>query len=251
MNFLSVEQYNKLAYVYDYLVQGVDFEEWIEYIEKIILNKGANVKNIADIACGTGNTIIPFASRGYKTAGVDLSLQMLTRAREKTKNKGLSINFYQQDMTELNLPEFYDLITCFHDGVNYLINLNDLKKFFLRVYYHLSKNGMFIFDLNTVSWLSKTSNDTSYLDEPDLTIIWDTSYNHGNNTWHINMLGFLKEENHYIKFKESHMERAYSNLEIKTALNESGLQLLNVFDAFTFSSPELNSIRHFYIAVKK
>ena len=39
-----MQQYSGLARIYDYLVQGVDFEDWIDYVEALLDLYGGRVK---------------------------------------------------------------------------------------------------------------------------------------------------------------------------------------------------------------
>lgn len=54
-----MDQYGNFAYIYDQLMDDVDYEAWVEHIEKLIAISGANVKNILELACGTGNITLP------------------------------------------------------------------------------------------------------------------------------------------------------------------------------------------------
>ncbi len=243
-----MQQYEGLAAAYDYLVQGVDFEGWIDYVEQILRKFGVSATSVADIACGTGNTIIPFARRGYEALGIDIAPEMIARAKQKAHSMNLSIEFTCQDMRILDLSRTFDLVTCFHDGLNYLLSPGDLIKVFKGVHNHLNPGGMFIFDLNAVKWLSNSKRETTCIDEPELTIVWESSYDHIESIWQIDILGFVKQGESYQKFKESHKEKAYSPKEIKPLLEQSGFSLLDIYDAFSFNPPASNSRRHFYVA---
>ena len=190
-----MQQYSGLARIYDYLVQGVDFEDWIDYVEALLDLYGGRVKKVADLACGTGNTTLPFARRGYTSWGVDLAPDMLSLARHKAEQAGLKVEFIQQDMRQLALPEPVDLVTAFHDGLNYLLELADLRATFLKVQANLTPGGFFIFDLNAVRWLAipEKQDDTVVVEEPDLTLIWNTSYDPLEEIWQIKLSGFYRE----------------------------------------------------------
>src|SRR5262249_57777176 len=41
---------------------------------------------LLDLGCGTGRLLVPFARRGYRVLGVDLSAQMLAVARAKARD---------------------------------------------------------------------------------------------------------------------------------------------------------------------
>jgi len=245
-----MNQYSGLSSVYDYLVSGVDFAGWIDYAELLLQHFGLKAASVADIACGTGKTTFPFAQRGYKTYGVDISASMIAVARNQAKAKNADISFLQQDMRQFSLNEKVDLVTCFHDGLNYLTDINDMIKTFISVNKNLTNQGTFIFDLNTVIWLSDADESINVIDEDDLTLIWQTSYNKDRKVWSINLTGFFKEGDHYQKFKENHQEKAYSREEIISCLNQAGLALLGSFDAFKLVPAHEKSIRMFYVAQK-
>jgi SAM-dependent methyltransferase len=245
-----MRQYRGLADIYDYLVAGVDFEGWIDYVESIIKKFSCKPDTVLDLACGTGNTIIPFARRGYQSYGLDISPEMIEMARLKTRDEGLDIKFSVQDIRDFALPESMDLVTCFHDGLNYIINEEDVKKVFSCVYGCLAPGGMFIFDLNAVSWIGETAPGPVVIEEPDLTIIYETAHNREDGLWSVVITGFVREGELFRKFTETHCERGYNPKIINELLSATGLETLGLYDAFTFSDIHQGSRRHFYVTRK-
>lgn len=247
-----MQRYAGLAAIYDYLVSGVDFEGWIDYLEEILENFGYRATTVLDLACGTGNTILPLARRGYNAAGLDLSLEMLAVAREKAAAENLCVEFRCADMRNFSLPRPVDLITCFHDGLNYLTDYGDLLKTFKCVEKNLNSDGLFVFDLNAVLWLSGTSPGTTVVEEDGLTLIWESVYHRSKDIWEVHLTGFARvpEGELYRKFKEVHRERAYRPREVEAALSAAGLKHLASYDAFTFNPAHEGSRRHFYVARK-
>lgn len=245
-----MNQYSGLSSIYDYLVSGVDFDGWIDYAELLLKHFGLQARSIVDIACGTGKTTIPFAKRGYKAFGVDISGDMIALARNQAAVEKINITFSKQDMRDFSLTEKVDLATCFHDGLNYLTDINNIIKTFQSVYKNLDEKGSFIFDLNSVIWLAETDESVNFFDENDITLIWQTSYNKNSNVWSINITGFFKKGDHYNKFSEIHQEKAYSQEEIEYCLGEAGFTLLGSFDAFKLRPAHEKSIRIFYVAQK-
>ncbi len=243
-----MEEYGGLAEIYDYLVSGVDFEGWADYTEEIVKKFGFYPKSVLDLACGTGNTIIPMARRGYVAKGVDISLQMIQRAINKAKDKHLSIDFYLGDIRSFVLDEPVDLVTCFHDGLNYMMSSEDLKDVFVKTSINLVENGLFIFDLNTVKWVGQTCDKPIIIEDEKATIIYNTLYAEEASVWTIDLTCFIKKGNNYVKFKEHHQERGYEPHLVFNLLQEVGFIPLAVFDAFTFDKPDEASKRHFYVA---
>ena len=57
---------------------------------------------ILDAGCGTGNFSIKLAQKGCMVTGIDISEEMLKKARCKAKNENLKIDFYKQNITDIN-----------------------------------------------------------------------------------------------------------------------------------------------------
>ncbi len=72
--------------------------------------------HIIDIGCGTGRHSIELAKRGYSVTGIDLSESLLTKAREKAKNNGLSIDFLKHDARNLPFNKQFDVAIMMCEG---------------------------------------------------------------------------------------------------------------------------------------
>ncbi len=57
---------------------------------------------ILDVGCGTGNFSIKLAEMGCKVVGIDVSDEMLDKARKKAKAKDLNIEFHIMDVYNLD-----------------------------------------------------------------------------------------------------------------------------------------------------
>lgn len=246
-----MSNYQGLAAVYDFLVAGVDFKGWADYVEAILRHFGSSPARVLDLACGTGNTLLPMALRGYQAAGVDISPQMIDIARNKAAGSGVKIDYYVGDMKYFLLDRPVDLVTCFHDGLNYITDPGDLLKVFENTALNLSRDGMFIFDLNAVKWIGGVDGRPVVIDDHDMTIIYSTAHDTGASLWEVNITFFVREGDLYRKFSEKHRERGYDQEEINKMLEEAGFSPLAVYDAFSFSPPHPKSRRHFYVARRK
>lgn len=130
-----MDQYRDFAFIYDELMDDVDYDRWVEYIEEIIKSEGAEVQNILELACGTGNLTIPLTKKGYDIAGIDISAEMLEVAMEKAEEEGVQLVLLQQDIAELDfdVPNL-DCILCACDGFNYLTYDDDLEYVFSKAH---------------------------------------------------------------------------------------------------------------------
>ncbi len=244
------EQYAKLADIYDCLMAGIDYEEWADYLEQLLERYSASADRIADLACGTGNTTLPLAARGYEVYGIDIAPAMLAKARQKAGEQGLAPVFLEQDMRGLELPVPMDLVTSYHDGLNYIISPDDLCLVFKKAYNSLRPGGLFIFDMNAVEKLSGAGGVTTFADDEDMSLIWETSYDREADIWEIRLTGFVKQGGLYEKFVETHREKAYKSEEILSFLKEAGFIVRDVFHGFSFDLPRHDTRRIFYVAQK-
>ena len=150
-----MNQYRDFAFVYDKLMDDVDYEGWINYIEQIIKNENAQVKNILELACGTGNITIPLAKKNYDIAGIDISDEMLNVARSKGEEQGIDLVLLEQDISELDFDVTnLDCVLCACDGFNYITYDEDLMNVFSKTY-ELLKEGNDRLLLNTGSLIKE------------------------------------------------------------------------------------------------
>ncbi|MCL6477809.1 MAG: class I SAM-dependent methyltransferase [Peptococcaceae bacterium] len=243
-----MDSYRGLAAVYDRLVAGVDFDGWIDYVESLLRHFGYGPGSVLDLACGTGNTLLPFARRGYRAIGVDISPEMIACARQKAAAAALSIDYYVGDAREFLLRHPVDLVTCFHDGLNYITEAGDLARVFKNTARNLVPGGMFIFDMNAVKWIGEGDNRPVVIDEGDMTIIYSTAHDTDASLWTVDLTCFIKEGDLYRKFSERHRERGYEQGAVLRMLESAGFNPMAVYDAFSFNPPHPKSRRHFYVA---
>lgn len=243
-----MNSYRGLAAVYDHLVAGVDFGDWIDYVESLLNHFGFKAGSVLDLACGTGNTLIPFAKRGYRSQGVDISPEMIAVAREKAFAMEVEILYDVGDITDFLLDQPVELVTCFHDGLNYIDDPGRLKKVFNNSFKNICSGGMFVFDMNAVIWIGEVDGSAEVIDEDGMTIIYRTAHDTESSLWTVNLTCFVREGEVYRKFTETHQERGYSPHEVESLLEEAGFMPLAVYDAFSFHPPHQGSRRHFYVA---
>lgn len=116
----------------------------VDFIESEI-NHDKNCK-ILDIGCGTGRHAIELTKRGYQVIGVDLSENMLKKAREKASNAGFEIDFRQADARNLPFKDEFDLVIMLCEGAFPLMETDEMNFQILESAAHsLNNNGKLIF----------------------------------------------------------------------------------------------------------
>jgi len=243
--------YQGLSKIYDQLMSGIDYEAYADYIDSLAIRHRLPVGGVLDIACGTGSTSIPLAKRGWRVTGVDLSLPMLQQARRKASEENLEILFLQQDIRELDFSRGFDLVTCYQDGLNYLVSNEDLKQTFHSVFNVLNPGGLFIFDLNLVEKYSAAARgEISFFDSEPFSLIYETTYDPEAEIWQIKVTGFVREDKDYQKFQEVHQEKQHHLPEVERALASAGFRLLDVLEAYSLQPPKDDTRRIFLVAGK-
>jgi len=243
--------YTNIAPFYDILMQDIDYEGWVEYISLLLNSFGQKPKSLLDLACGTGTCSILFAQQGLEVIGLDSSEAMLEEAEKKIKKEGLSINLIKKDMRDFCLEKKVELVTCFYDSLNYLLEEEDLLKTFKNVLMCLTDKGFFIFDLNTEYALAHSWGDKVYVRKNDgITSIWKNSYDRKTKIATLELTLFVDQDDHYSRVVEIHKERAYSNGEIKRLLKMAGFSEIHFYRHMTFQKPDSYTNRIMGVARK-
>lgn len=133
-----------------------------DVIENIL--KKHKVQTVLDLTCGTGSQALWLAKRGFDVVGSDFNTKMLKIAENKTREEKLEITFLQGDMRTKKVGKFDAVITIFN-AVGHLTKL-DFEKAMRNIYENLKDGGLYVFDINNLSYLKKDNNITT------LTIDW-------------------------------------------------------------------------------
>lgn len=248
-----MEQYSDFAFIYDELMNDVDYNKWVEYIEEIIKNKDVKVQNILELACGTGNLTIPLTKKNYDIAGIDISDQMLSVAREKAEKQGVELVLLQQDIAELDFDVTnLDCVLCACDGYNYVTYDDELENSFKKSHELLKTGGIFIFDISSHYKLSTIlGNNMHGENREDISYLWQNYFDDEQNLIEMELAFFVKDENgKFDKFEEVHHQRAYKQDEIIESLQIAGFNDIKVYGDFTFEAPKKDSERLFFVCKK-
>lgn len=243
--------YKGFADYYDRLMQAdMDYAKRTDYIENLFSYFDKSPELVADLACGTGGFTIPLARRGYDMIGVDRSEEMLTAARRKAADLGKDILFLCQDICRLDLYGTVDAFLCATDGINYIISPPLLFDMFKRIKTcFLNPGGIFIFDVSTEYKLSQLVGSNTFIhDERDLFYTWENHYIEKRKLSDMYLNFFVKENGSYRRFCERHLQRAYSEAELRTLLKRAGFEKIDVFDDLSFDAPKKTSERIIFAA---
>lgn len=241
--------YRDFAYIYDELMDDVDYKKWYLYIEDIIKDEKPDVRDILEMACGTGRMSYYFLEKGYNMTCFDLSEDMLAVAENrlrKFKNKQI----LKHNMIDFSNRDSYDLVISNCDSINYIVGDGDLLETFQNVRDNLRDGGIFIFDINSSYKLKNILGNNTYIEDRDNVFYsWENFLYEDEHLVEFFLSFFIKEEdNRYRRFNEEHVERIYEITEIETLLKESGFTKIEYYETFKFEKPNDKSERITFVA---
>ena len=102
---------------------------------------------VLELACGSGQLIVPIASLGIATTGLDLSSKMLAAASRRAAEAGQRVELIEDDMRDFDLGRRFSLIFIARNSLLHLSTQADFASFFASVRRHLRPDGMLAFDI--------------------------------------------------------------------------------------------------------
>jgi SAM-dependent methyltransferase len=137
----------KHAAYYDIFYRDKPYEKEAEFIHQLLTeySKG-RIKTLLELACGTGKHALVLEKLGYQIVATDYSEDLLAVAQQKATAAGSKIEFREQDMRELNLPERFDAVYCLFDSIGYVQTNEAIRKVLDGVSAQLKSGGLFVFE---------------------------------------------------------------------------------------------------------
>ena len=120
-----------------------------------------NNRQVADFGCGMGAYATRLAEKGAVVTGIDFSETFIQHAKEVAKQKGLDINYVQQNYLEFETEEQFDLITlllCDFCALSPSQRKTILKKF----YKFLNPGGSILVDVYSLNAFNQREETETY-----------------------------------------------------------------------------------------
>jgi SAM-dependent methyltransferase len=157
---------------------------------------------------------------------------------EQIRNNELKIeNVELRRETDVSNSQFsifnlqFDLVTCYYDSLNYLLGDRDLARVFAGVARALRPGGYTVFDLNTAAeYATWDERDSVTHDGRDCMVYNQLSYDPATCLATGRIVWFVREIDRWWRGEETHIERAWGDDEVRTALAGAGLALIGRYD---------------------
>lgn len=155
--------------------------------------------SVLELGCGTGHKLIPIAADGHPAVGLDLSEEMLERARRRAAEHGVAVEWLQGDMRDFELGRTFDSVFIAANSLLHLHAAEDLVSCFRSVRRHLAPGGRLVFDVFNPSvrllagadGVRRTRESLSFVDPDrgpvrvDVAETYDAAAQVTRGTWHL------------------------------------------------------------------
>ncbi len=244
-NAVRVDPYEKLACIYDDIMRHVDYDKWASYINELIIHWNPDTRTVLDIGCGTGNLLKMLRKYSYELYGCDYSLPMLMQAKKKRSIE--STPLWRSRMLQIALQEKVDVILCLYDSINYIMDLDLVKEFIDKAEDSLKEKGLLIFDVCTER--NSLKYFYNYYDHVDCRTFSYDRWSHYDRKNRIQYTEFkLRFKPKPLTYLETHRQRIYSTRTLVEIIAKTPLNLMKIYDNFTFRPATSQSNRlHFVL----
>jgi SAM-dependent methyltransferase len=103
--------------------------------------------NVLELACGTGQLLVPIAELGWRGVGLDVHPAMLAAAGARARNAEVEVTLLEGNMRDFALTEVFSLVFVARNSLLHLHTRDDFRRFFASVRDHLADGGLLAFDV--------------------------------------------------------------------------------------------------------
>lgn len=215
--------YSALGRWFEYLNDDCGYEQWSQYLIKTLTDSGAGCRGV-DIGCGNGYFTRALCRAGYSVYGVDVSAEMLNRAKQLSLKEGVRAEFLSGDITKLKLNAKVNFAVAVNDCINY-VPRSRLSAAFSHVAACLKRGGVFVFDISSEHKLKNIIGNNLFAeDREDITYLWFNTL--CSDRVEMELTFFEKNaDGAYTRYDEAHTQYIYGEEEITAALANAGFSV--------------------------
>jgi ubiquinone/menaquinone biosynthesis C-methylase UbiE len=228
------------AELYDLFYADKPYAEEAAFVHACLQKYGNHApKHILELACGTGTHSLLLEKYGYDIIATDYSKDMLAQARQKANKNGAKVNFRQQDMRFLNIPERpFDAVICLFDSIGYVATNENIQQVLKGVRAHLCPGGLFIFEFWHAGAMIRNYDPVRIrrweVPDGEILRISETRIDHQRQLCHVTYSIYeLHKDGTYHHFRETQVNRFFLLQEMAHFLLEANLTPLKWFAGFS------------------
>ena len=139
-------------------------------VERAIALSGVQIGTVLDLGCGPGRHAVPFAQRGFRVTGVDLSAFHLEKAKERASAAGVAVEFVEGDMRIFVRPNAFDLAISLFTSFGYFADDRDDLQILQNLFASLKPGAPLVMDVVSKERIAKELQSTVSQRAPDGTL---------------------------------------------------------------------------------
>ena len=227
--------YTALAAGYDAVMAHVDYPMWAAYVQRLVRAHHPDVASVIELGCGTGAFAVAFQPfgpppTGYAYRAYDGSEAMLAVARETARRAGRPIVFARSDFREPVPGPPADLVVLLYDGLNYLLDLDDVAGLLGHVREALVPGGLAVLDQSTPANSLANADGFDDAGEAEAFSYLRTSRYDAATRLHTTTFRLTHADGR--QSVETHVQRAYAMDEVRPLVEAAGLVVEAAYDGF-------------------
>ncbi|MFA5356551.1 MAG: methyltransferase domain-containing protein, partial [Candidatus Omnitrophota bacterium] len=230
------EIFKEYARIYDIIYKKKDYSGECNFLKKLFKKYAKRqVRDILDVACGTGNHVMVLAKKGFNVFAQDISADMLRLAEEKAKLKGLKIRFMPaRPMQRFKHKRKFDAVIAMFSSIDYVIDPKDFKDTLKNIRGCLKKDGVFTFDFWNREYVLKHYSPIRkriFVDgDKKVVRISKTTLDRANSVAKIKYTcSYFKNRDKLHSINELHKMKFYDIEDMKRLLDQAGFDVLACF----------------------
>lgn len=224
---------------YDLIYREKDYSAEADKVQVALHKQGILQGSILELGCGTGQHAMLLADKGFSIHGVDLSDDMLDRAKARLAqhpDMDGQIEFSQGDVRTVKLGHCFDAVTSLFHVVCYQTTEQALAETFLTAADHLEKGGVFLFDLWYGPAVRRSPPELRVKRAADesLSVVRIAEPEHLERLnivkVHYQVFSKYSVDQNWSMFEETHTVRYLFDKEIRFSLDATGFDVIGIFD---------------------
>lgn len=228
--------------VYDLIYREKSYKSEFEYFYS--LQDINSSEPVLELGCGTGSYTEFFTKKGHEVLGVDLSSSMLEICQRKFKHNFTPLKSSIEEFTVNS--KFKYSFALFH-VFSYLTSNEKVRSSLHNINKHLQSEGLFIFDFWFTPGVLNIGPETriKHFENNEMKVlrISEPSSDHIKNLVNVNFTTIVTDKLsqdssiHY----ENHLMRHFSIPELQYLAQDTGFEILEIFESFTVNKPDANT----------
>ncbi len=230
------DPYSALAAGYDVVMAHVDYPMWAAAVQGIVRRHHPEAERVVELGCGTGTLAValqPYGPPpgGYAYRAFDGSPAMVEQARETVRRAGRPVELGVLAFGEAVPGPPADVVVLVYDGLNYLLETDDVTALLASVRDALAPDGIAVIDQSTpTNSVNHAADGFDDAGETDAFSYLRTSRYDAGARLHTTEFELTLPDGR--RLRETHVQRAYTMAEVEAAAAAAGLVPVAAYDEF-------------------